>query len=558
MLKKILTLFLVFGILVCSNGVASAALTEGEYSVKAFGYGGELEITVKVEGDKITDIILGEHHESAEVIDRAFPVLKERILEANSPEVDSVSAATFSSFAIKQAVADAIKQAGGPELKIEMKSNLEKPYVDKEDLNTEILVVGGGPAGLAAAISAKQTNPEVDVTLIEKLDILGGNGKFNLNFFGIYNSEAQKAANVEDSKEKWLESMSKSLDSPERKEVWAEGAGNVDAWLRDMGIELNHYYGNRGHMTDKDTYAGDNLLHGLENEAAKLGVTIITGTKGTDFVMDGKKVIGVSVTNNNNESFNIFAKATIIATGGFASNKEYLKEYAPGYEVLNTSNQIGTTGDFVKVFEKNGMKLEHMDTISVFPNILVPERDLTNCGAGTILVNSTGKRFVNERVRDLEFGKAILEQDVAWNVVDAKKIEDNANVRKQVKAGKWLTADTFEELADLMKVDKANLLATIEAYNKHAQDKTEDEFGHTPEREYLPTGPYYAHKVEAANHMTKGGLACNEKAQALYEDGSVVEGLYGAGEVTYQSAGFSQSVIFGRIAGENAALSIQK
>ena len=168
MLKRLFVLFMVLGLILGSVGMASATLTDGDYTSKAFGYGGELEVIVSIKDSKIADISLGEHHESATVIDRAFPVLKDRILEANSPEVDSVSAATFTSYAIKKAVADAIKQAGGAEIKIEMKSNVEKPQTTIEDLKTDILVVGGGPAGLAAAISAKQANPEVDVVLIEK------------------------------------------------------------------------------------------------------------------------------------------------------------------------------------------------------------------------------------------------------------------------------------------------------------------------------------------------------------------------------------------------------
>ena len=70
-------------------------------------------------------------------------------------------------------------------------------------------------------------------------------------------------------------------------------------------------------------------------------------------------------------------------------------------------------------------------------------------------------------------------------------------------------------------------------------------------------GPYYGVRIEAANHMTKGGVSCNENAQVLYEDGSVVEGLYAAGEVTWQSGGYSQSVAFGRVAGEQAATNLR-
>ena len=108
-----------------------------------------------------------------------------------------------------------------------------------------------------------------------------------------------------------------------------------------------------------------------------------------------------------------------------------------------------------------------------------------------------------------------------------------------------------------MGINKENFVKTIEEYNKNAEEGVEDQFGHTPERALLPEGPYYASKIESAVHMTKGGVAANEHAQILREDGSVVEGLYGAGEVTWQSGGYSQSVVFGRISGQEAAAYIQ-
>ena len=101
------------GLLLCAMLVLSCALASAEtYEVSGSGYGGKLDLTVTIDNGVITDIALGENHETNVVIDRAFPVIRERILEANSPVVDSVSAATFSSFAVKTAVAEAMKQAG--------------------------------------------------------------------------------------------------------------------------------------------------------------------------------------------------------------------------------------------------------------------------------------------------------------------------------------------------------------------------------------------------------------------------------------------------------------
>lgn len=561
-MKKLLVLVTAFALTLsmsaCTKSNENADTPEapksGSYTVTSNGFGGEMEVKVTFEEDKITGIELLSDHESSVVRDRALPIIVERIIEANSPVVDSVSAATFTSYGIKKAVAEAAKQHGLDFGDITMSTAApEEAPVTLEDVKTQLVIVGGGPAGLAAAITAKENGVE-DVIVVEKLDILSGNGKFDLNFYDVFNSEAQKANGVEDSIEKFIEDQSNAGNTPERLQVWAEGESVIDAWLRSMDVELNYNYGGRNHMVDKDTYAGEAIQAGLEKQAEKLGVEIRTGTKGLDFVFDGDQVVGVSV-QHKNESYNIMADAVIVATGGFSANKELLAQYAPGHEVLNTSNQIGATGDFVPVFEKYDFKMDRMDLIRVIPAILKPNRDLTNSGAGSIFINTDGKRFVNERLGGLEMGLAILEQpdNKVWMIVDQKKVEDNANVRKQVRLEKFIKADTLEELAEKINVDKETFLATINGYNELAENKQEDEFGLTPERPLNAEGPYYAVMVESAVHMTKGGVVANEHAQVLRNDDSIVEGLYAAGEVTWQSGGYSQSVVFGRISGAEAA-----
>ena len=143
--------------------LAAAAMMTGSvamaetYSATGNGYHGEMTVDVTIENGTITDVALGDNHETNVVIDRAFPVIRERILEANTADVDSVSAATFSSYAIKTAVADAMKQAGLEAPTVSMK-NAEKSATERAAEECDIVIVGGGPAGLAAAISAKQTN----------------------------------------------------------------------------------------------------------------------------------------------------------------------------------------------------------------------------------------------------------------------------------------------------------------------------------------------------------------------------------------------------------------
>ena len=545
--------------------LAAAAMMTGSvamaetYSATGNGYHGEMTVDVTIENGTITDVALGDNHETNVVIDRAFPVIRERILEANTADVDSVSAATFSSYAIKTAVADAMQQAGLEAPKVAMQ-NAEKTATERAAESCDIVIVGGGPAGLAAAVSAKQTNADKNVILVEKLDILSGNGKFDMNFFDMINTEAQKAAGNDEwvgeaGLAKFLEEKSSNGESAERIQVWANEEYNLDAWLRAMGVELNYNYGGTNHMAEDNQYSGEVIQAGLEKAAAELGVDVRTGTKGVDLVMEDGACKGVIVTNNAGETYTINAASTIITTGGFCSNKELLAEYAPGYEVFNTSNQMGTTGDFVKIFEQNGFKMENMGKMSFFSNIIVPYRDLTGGADMNLLANNEGALLPNKSGMDR--GTMIKEQPngAAYYITDKTGYDSFYRIRKHVGLGYYAEGATLEELAEKLSINAEGLKASVEQYNADAAAGAENaQIAAVPKRALDAEGPYYGVRVEAANHMTKGGVVCNENAQVLNADDTVVPGLYAAGEVTWQAGGYSESVCFGKVAGAQAAM----
>ncbi len=553
-MKKIITWVAVAGVLAVLTFVlvSSASADQKTYTVKSSGYGGEMEVAVTFEGDKLIGVELVSDHETSVLRDRAMPVLVERLTQAQSAQVDSVSSATFTSYAVKAAVADAAKQHGLDYGEVTFTTAAEPSQETPQDVTTQIVIVGGGPAGLSAAIAAKENGAQ-DVLVIEKLDILSGNGKFDMNFYDLVNSKAMQDAGIEDSADQFYEEMIDAGNGEARTRVWADMEATTDAWLRSFGVELNYTYGMRNHMHTAEAYAGEHIQAGMEAHVAQLGVQVRTGTKGVDLIVEDGAVKGV-VAEYDGKPFNIYADQVIIATGGFSANKALLEKYAPGYEVFQTSNHMGSTGDFVPVFEKYGMKLENMDRIRVFPYILSIRRDLTGGNDGFLLVNKAGERFIDESTEGLELANALLEQKPVYYIYDQTNYDSAYRLRKHVAAGYHVKADTLEELAEQLGMPADTLKATVETYNRAVAGEIEDPVAAEPgPRPFDSEGPYYAAQVESGVHMTKGGVVANEYAQVLYDNGEVVPNLYAAGEVTWQSGGYSQSVVFGRVAGEYAA-----
>ena len=118
----------------------------------------------------------------------------------------------------------------------------------------------------------------------------------------------------------------------------------------------------------------------------------------------------------------------------------------------------------------------------------------------------------------------------------------------------------YKLLADKLGIDKNNLKTTVEEFNKAVRGEIKDPFRENPtKKEFMTEGPYYGVQVESAIHMTRGGVVADEKTQVLYDNGNIVSGLYAAGEVANSNSGaYSAAVIFGRIAGQEAAKYINK
>ena len=533
------------------------------------GFEGPISIELVLEGDTIKDIILTEGKDTPCLLDRAFPVIKERIIAANSPLVDSVSGATYSSFGVKMAVANALKAAGKETPKITINSQGEvKPDTTIDDITVDLLVVGGGPAGISTAITAFE-NGISNVILIEKLDILSGNGKFDKNFYDLVNSQGQRNAGVEDSADKFYADMINRHkgDDTNRLRVLADYSATTDEWLRSYGVTLDFVSLDtsdetpRSHQVSEDIYAGNHIQTGLEKGLSNTTVDIRTGTEGLDLVMDGQTVKGIRVKNRDNQSYTIFAKAVVITTGGFAANSEYIARYNKEFAKLVTSNQEQNLGDFIPVFIKNNIAVNNLDKFNVFPYTLVATRDITASvepGVDFLLVNKDGNRFITEtwKSRD-EYALSVLKQpdQMAYYVFDDISRANGIVNRQHIKKGYGLEGNTIEELAKNMKVDPIALAKTIEDYRKIGQGELVDPFGKPVyKRVFATKGPFYAFAVRPAIHMTRGGVVVNAKGEVLSKAGTSIKGLYAAGEVTdLQDGAYMASVALGRATGDQVS-----
>ena len=292
------------------NGVTN---TDGTFTGEGNGYGGKVQVEVVIENGELASYEVIEHSETSPVIKRALPVIEERILEEKSPIVDSVSGATFSSFAIKTAVADAMRKANIEVEDITMATVKANKTVEVEDLTTQFLSVGSGPAGLGAAIAAKESGVD-DILIIEKLDILSGNGKFDMMFFNYANTQAQRDLGIEDSADQFFADLMKAphFETEEKLRARADGVASMDDWFRGMDIELNYIDSGRNHFAESDAYAGEEVQDGLENKIKELGINVLTGIKGGVITNEFTQVLN----EDNQVVENLFAAGEVTATAG--------------------------------------------------------------------------------------------------------------------------------------------------------------------------------------------------------------------------------------------------
>lgn len=554
--------------------------TPGTYDASAKGFGGDITVTVTVTDNEITDVSIVGDDETPGLGSVAIEEMGEAILKAQTPNVDGVSGATVSSQAIIAAATEALTAAGADIDKLDAARKDAKESAEKteETLETDIVIVGAGGAGMTAAIDATQAGKSV--ILLEKMPYAGGNTTKATGGMNAAETHYQEEQGIEDSVEQFVEDTMKGGKDVNNKElvtVMAENSAAGIDWLDGIDAPLPKVSFSGGatnariHAPEDGSGVGEYLVEAFLKKLDDLGINVMYETKATDLIEEDGKIVGVLASSEDTD-YTIKAGAVILATGGFGANEEMYTKYRPDLKGTVTTNAPSATGDGIVMAEAVGADLVDIEQIQLHPTVEQSTSMLITesvRGDGAILVNQEGKRFIDElETRDVvSAGELEQEGQYAYIIFDQKLRENLKAIEKYVSNGLTVEADTIEGLAEKIEADPAVLAETLETWNQAVANQKDEEFGRDTGMENdLSTAPYYAIKIAPGIHHTMGGIKINVNAEVVNKDGEVIPGLFAAGEVTGGVHGANRIggnavadiVVFGRVASASAIAYIEQ
>lgn len=563
------------------EGDDTLSYVPGVYTGKAFGRMDEVTVSVSVSADRIEKIDVVQSNEFPILSDRVFETVIPDIIANQSLAVDTVTGATVTSSAILSATADALAQAGANLSVLRSAPVAAKPLPAAQDMDTQIVVAGGGLAGMMAALSAADQG--ADVILVEKLSYLGGSFGLSNGGFAVANSQVVRDMGIDDSLDRifvWMRQMNETsemdMDYDLASSIIARSGATMDYLVNRFGYELQA--ADRGYYTRGTFGSGAETTQMLEKSLAEVGVTVLTETTAREIVMEGEKAVGLTCENAGG-SFTIHADKVIIATGGANYNEALMLEGNPELAVVDLFDEtsIGNSGDGFVMLERIGAKMGPGPRIkSAAPDYAAAFHlyYLTNQDpAKNLLVNADGERFTNESPVNgsVMLNKYMLrEASPAYYVIfDTVHTDESFLSKMQALAPQEnrkivVYAETIEELAVKMGVEPATLRATFDRYQALCEKGVDEDFGKAAEHlvPYAAQGGYYAAYLMPAAWGTFGGAITDDTFHVLREDGSIIENVFAAGEAAtstlfadYYFGSFSLGyyATMGRVASETAA-----
>lgn len=572
---------------------ADAPLVPGIYEGTAKGYTGETTVYVTVSADRIEKVVVASCTDTPVNIQRpAVAQVPQRIVEHQSTRVDGVAGATFTSNAIKAAVAQALGKAGNA---ARFAVDVARPALTQGTAETvDVLVLGGGGSGCMAALYAQNEDligedTGLKVMVVEKQGYLGGSTMQSGGYIGAAMPLGDDTLLNSDMMDVYLD-YSQMEGRPEVDRPLLERVARVSNTavlnMQKLGLPMmtaastlpaDRYGDLIGWSLLSHTYedvppdgwqqAGDELGRWFERRLAQTNVDVRLNTTADELVVENNAVVG-AVVHDGEKSYTVRAKKVIVACGGMVSNPEMIAQYYPQASGSPIYANPGNTGDGLRmVGEKFGVEPvigRLMDGYFGVDGTHGQDVDLRymffDASHSIFVVNKGGERIANDGVGYSTHGMcdAIYEQEgkTAYVIVDANhpgvEMIENSKHQDVIVKG-----NTLAEVAAGLGIDAGKLQETVDAYNAVRSGRGEDPFGvAAADMISLEKGPFYGFPMNVPQTATFSGLLANEDCQLLDRDGKPIQNLYGSGETIYGEAGVAGALFTGAIAGTEAAGSI--
>ncbi len=458
--------------------------------------------------------------------------------------------------------------------------------------DVDVLVIGGGPAGLAAAIEATRTGASVRV--LERNDEVGGSALWAGGYMLFSGTPAQATAGIQDSAERllaeWPAFTGGDVADPWIQAFARQNVPEVHDWLADLGVTWFPVISDSSAGTTARVHpvngGGGGLVHALE---LQLGPEVVVlHAEAVALVTDaGGRVVGVRWHDlESGAETTTYADAVVVATGGFARDLARVRAERPDLATLDlrVASWTGADGNGLRLLENLGAATQNLRAVGLYAHGIEDgdsqDEYVTTAITGTPWFNGRGLRFVDEsRTNDFRTGSALAAQPdaQAWAFFDANAFRAAQFVRDDMTqaprsgqslydAGLLVRADTIGELAARVGVPADAVLADADAYDAWLEGGTSTDAFRTSREQAraLREAPFYAAPVAVAVGKVFGGIDVDLDGHVLDTDGTVLPGLYAAGELTGMAGGslvgdhgFTGSltavVLGGRKAGASAA-----
>lgn len=562
-MKKTVLAIVLAGALAATASAAS--FKAGTYTATAPGIHGDVTVQVTFSADKITEVKVIKQSETVGIGSKAVELLPGRITEQQSPNVDGVTGATITSTAIRNAVAKCVTQAGGdPAALVPI---MVKKVAKNENLSTDVVVVGGGGAGMSATIRTRYNG--LNVILVEKMPFIGGAASISGGQVVAQGSKLQKKFGVKDdspeSMIKDFQANGHNLNDITKLSLYAKNVGPTIDWLHEkVGVKFIDndlpFLAEYSHRRALEFQGGaGTMAQHLREVIATNGAKVLYNTKVEELIVEDGKVVGVkAVDSNTGTTYTIRAKKTLLSTGGFGNNKEMLPDHL---KKALYYGPVSSMGEGLKMAQKLGVKTQLLTYGKRYPNGIevapgkAKSTIYANVGAFDqtgILVNIDGKRFVNEKASNRHILDPMLENrdGKAYVFMDQKSWEgfykrlpetgvshedaDKYMANNGKSAPLFVHGKTVDEVAKLAGINAQNLKATIARYNGFVKAKKDADFGRPAQymnAQISDKGPYYIVEQQPRFATTMGGVCTDDNLNMIKADGTVVPNLYGAGEI---------------------------